>query len=119
VTLTSFHKERYGEWAGQPKGRAADPSRCAEEVFPSGRGELHHQCHRPRGFGPEGAFCKQHSPDAKAERKAKAAEKWEIEKRKWRDQHFGKTFREALEQIEAGHNDPRFVAREVLERWRK
>lgn len=77
--LTSFHKERYGKWGGQPNGVAVDPSRCAEEVHPNERGALWSQCSRKRGHGPEGAFCKQHSPEAKAARNAKADRAYKLE----------------------------------------
>lgn len=49
----------YGRWAGDPKGRAEDPSRCAASVtgWPS---HIRHQCSRKRGHGKDGLFCKQH-----------------------------------------------------------
>lgn len=52
------HKERYGEWAGCPKGYAPDPKKCAAEVC---SGYLFHQCSRALGHGPNGVYCKQHA----------------------------------------------------------
>jgi len=54
---------RYGIWSGNPKGYAEDLTRCVVEV---GGGSLWgaanaHQCHRPRGHGPNGEYCKQHA----------------------------------------------------------
>lgn len=60
MSLTSYHKERYGQWAGQPNGWPAVPSRCAAQV-PMTMGMRFKQCSRHRGHGPEGAFCKQHA----------------------------------------------------------
>jgi hypothetical protein len=52
------HKERYGQWSGNPKGRNADLTKCAEEVW---SGFLSHQCTRKCGYGEDGVFCKQHA----------------------------------------------------------
>lgn len=60
MKLTSYHKERYGQWAGSPHGSKCDPERCAEEIKPK-HSWLRQQCSRKRGHGPEGAFCKQHA----------------------------------------------------------
>lgn len=54
------YKDRYGQWAGVPKGREPDFTRCAEEVH-STYGFIHHQCSRKRGHGPDNAYCKQHA----------------------------------------------------------
>jgi len=73
--LTSHHKERYGQYVGNPRGRKPDPARCAEEVCTN-----YHfsQCARKRGHGPEGAFCKQHDPAAKQARDKAANRKYEL-----------------------------------------
>ncbi len=56
--LSTYHQMRYGEWSGHPKGVAADPERCAYEIWTDWRSS---QCLRKRGHGPEKAFCKQHA----------------------------------------------------------
>ncbi len=51
-------KERYGQWAGNPKGRPYDPERCAWSVYDD---HLFRQCAKKRGHGAQGLFCKQHA----------------------------------------------------------
>ncbi len=49
----------YGQWAGDPKGRIEDETRCVEEVMSD---FMHfYQCSRKRGHGPDGLYCKQHA----------------------------------------------------------
>lgn len=52
---------RYGQWAGNERGMAEDPTRCAEEVADPPRYILFHQCLRKRGHGKDGLYCKQHA----------------------------------------------------------
>jgi len=52
---------RYGQWAGNEAGIREDITRCIEEVYPSGRLIIPYQCHRKRGFGKDGLYCKQHA----------------------------------------------------------
>lgn len=68
-------ERRYGQWAGNPKGRAEDPSRCIKEIYLNNRGGSanQYQCLRKRGHGPEGLYCKQHDPVA---RQARQEEEW-------------------------------------------
>ncbi len=54
---------RYGEWAGDPKGTAEDPTRCVKEVWPNDRAGIAHQCFRKRGHGEGGLYCAQHAGD--------------------------------------------------------
>jgi hypothetical protein len=73
-------------------------------------------------------WCGSHTPaafkrraDAQAERDRVSREKWDAKTRAWRenqrrDQSFP-GFLDALRQIEAGHNDPRALAREVLAKY--
>lgn len=51
---------RYGVWAGNEKGDPEDPLYCVAEVYHS-TGGVTLQCHRKRGHGPGGKFCKQHA----------------------------------------------------------
>lgn len=62
MSLTSYHKERYGQWAGNEKGNRAEPGLCAKEVQMRDTPRFK-QCSRHRGYGPEGAFCKQHAKE--------------------------------------------------------
>jgi hypothetical protein len=73
-------------------------------------------------------WCGSHTPaafkrraDAQAERDRERREKWDAKHRAWperqrRDQSFP-GFLDALRQIEAGHNGPRALAREVLAKY--
>lgn len=63
-TLEQAKKYRYNEWAGNPRGYAYRPERCAYEVFPNERGAHHHQCLKKKGYGPSGLYCKQHAKRA-------------------------------------------------------
>lgn len=78
-TLSSHHKDSYGNWEGRPNGFAPDPSRCAYEVFPNERGVTHHQCHKKRGYGPEEAFCKIHDPAAIKARQRASEKKYKLD----------------------------------------
>lgn len=79
---------RFGVWAGEPEGRPEDVKRCIANVFPAdGRG-IHYQCHRSRGHGPDGEWCKQHDPAKVAARRTKREAKWKEDSKrrsaKWR-----------------------------------
>lgn len=52
---------RYGQWAGNEKGVAEDPSNCIVKVWPSGRSMISYQCGHGRGHGKGGNFCLQHA----------------------------------------------------------
>ena len=38
------------------------PGRCRESVSNGPRSMMFHQCHKPDGYGPGKAYCKQHAP---------------------------------------------------------
>lgn len=61
-TLEEAKTTRYGEWSGNPKGRAYDEKKCAYEVFDKYIGC---QCSRPNGHGVNGLFCKIHAKKVK------------------------------------------------------
>lgn len=108
-------KERYGAWAGDPKGRPEDKTRCIEEVWGGPRGMISYQCGKKRGHGPKGYYCAQHSPDAKAKRAAAATARFEADmERRYKPQRDARAFEAALKKIRDGHNDPRTLAKEVL-----
>lgn len=52
---------RYGAWAGNPRGNAYDPARCAAEVWNQSRGLRASQCSRRNGKGPDGLYCGTHA----------------------------------------------------------
>lgn len=52
--------QRYGCWAGNPKGVAEDTEDCIEEVW-SEVSWIPYQCSRKRGYGPDKLYCKQHA----------------------------------------------------------
>lgn len=115
------YQKGYGAWAGNPKGRGPDFTRCCQEVF-SGTMRHFYQCGRKRGHGPGLAYCKQHDPEAvKAKREAKEREnqaRWAAEKAaRDKAQRVRVKFPEyeaALKAIAEGHDDPRTLARNVL-----
>lgn len=72
-----YPKERYGKWAGNPKGHPYNPTRCAYEVFTNNRGYIHHQCVKKRGHGPDELFCKVHDPEAIKKRQEKQTVRYE------------------------------------------
>ena len=60
MTKFSRYDKRYGQWAGNPQGRAPDFTKCAESVYPP-RQWVSRQCTRACGYGPDGAYCKTHA----------------------------------------------------------
>jgi hypothetical protein len=118
TTLTSLHKPRYGDWAGNPRGWAPDPALCCEEVYPPGRAMIPGQCAKSRGHGPEAAYCAVHAPEAvEARRNAAQAAydaKWEPDRIRSARAQATPSLIAALQAIAAGHNDPRTLATETL-----
>lgn len=115
----SAYQSRYGAWAGRPNGAAPDFSLCCEEVWPSQRGEMHHQCRKKRGHGPGEAYCKTHNPEAVKARKEAANEEYRVKTNKMRYSWNGRVFFNALQQIADGHNDARGLAQEVIAEFKK
>jgi len=115
----SHYKKIYGAWAGN-SGHKPDFTRCCTEVTTyMGRWPSSHQCSRKRGHGPGKAYCRQHDPEVVKARQEKADRenriRWNRERMKW----HGPIFYKALEEIVAGHNDPRSLAKEVLNEFHK
>lgn len=112
------YRKSYGAWAGFPAGKPPDFTRCCVQVWPNERGARHHQCGRKRGFGPDGAYCKQHDPEAVAERQAVQAAKYHAKNAVWeqraRAQKALDACKAALTLIRDGHNDPRYLAAKTL-----
>lgn len=107
----------YNRWSGNPNGHREDTTRCIMSVIPSERGgSWHaHQCNRKRGHGPDGLYCKQHDPAEEQRRRAAASARWEAQDAaRMRPYRQRDAYRKALEDIAAGHNDPRALAAEAL-----
>jgi hypothetical protein len=109
--LSSFHDQVYGDWAGNPKGHKPKPNQCCERVSSGWHSK---QCSRPRGFGPEEAYCKQHDPAKVAERRARGEAEFKIKMEKWKIESAAPIFLAALKKIANGHNDPRSLAIETI-----
>lgn len=62
-TRENAEKYRYGEWAGNPKGMAYWPNRCAYEIcdYEIWTDGNYSQCSRNPGYGPDNLYCKQHA----------------------------------------------------------
>lgn len=114
----SHYPKSYGAWAGDPKGHEPDFTRCCVGVWSKERWSREGQCARKNGFGPDGAYCKQHDPAVKKARedeaRARWTKKWNAERYQW----HGRTFFDALVKIADGHNDARGVAQEVIKEFR-
>lgn len=84
-----------------------DPSRCKAGVWSKERWTRYSQC--ARKAGPDG-WCKQHHPDAEAERERMAAERYDKQARSSAMGWYGERFMAALIKIRDGDNDPRETA---------
>lgn len=76
----------------------------------------YNQCSRSRGHGPDGLYCKTHDPAIVQARREKSnregADKWK--QTTWNDFRARIYYRNILQQIADGHNDPRALAIEAL-----
>lgn len=116
---SDHYKSKYGAWAGMPAGHKPDFKRCCEEVASRERWTRFSQCNRPRGHGPDNAYCKQHDPEAvKARREAadaRANEAWRKRRLEW----YGSSFYDALVKIAEGHNDARGLAQKIIDKFQE
>jgi len=117
VEKSPLYKEKYGAWAGHPAGNKPDLQRCCEEVWSRERWSRHHQCGKPRGHGPDGAYCKQHDPEVVKARKAAVDARGKEAWNKSMLEAYGKTFYDALVKIADGHNDARGLAQEAISKF--
>lgn len=108
----------YGQWAGNPKGHKPDYTRCCEEVY-GNQTRMFSQCGRKRGYGPDKAYCKQHDPEAVKARQASQERKYYDEMNKKQSQWHGPKFLAVLRKIADGHNDPRSIAKDVIEEYER
>lgn len=115
---STLYKPKYGAWAGLPDGHKPDFTRCCEEVWSRERWSRHYQCTKPRGHGPDGAYCKQHDPEVAAKRRAEVDARSKASWRKRMIEVYGQTFYEALVKIADGHNDARGLAQETIAKFK-
>ena len=113
MTITDERKALYRANYGRAYIRnPPDYSKCCESVAD---GYSNKQCSRSAGYGPHGAYCKQHDPEAKAQKRADQSAKWRAE---WdanaRQSAFERDCQDAIRQIAAGHNDPAGLARSII-----
>jgi hypothetical protein len=118
-------------WVGRHTNTPGNPKLCRASVYSREGGSyswLHsYQCTRKPIVcreinGEEYGFCKQHDPEAAAARNKARSEAWRAEaKAKEAQARREKQTRDAMaackaavEQIAAGHNDPRTLAVETL-----
>ena len=59
-TIEEARARRFGQWAGNPKGRPYIEGKCAYEV-PDPGGWIFRQCSRKAAYGPGGLYCKTHA----------------------------------------------------------
>ena len=113
----NMYRERYGQWSGNERGREPDRSRCCVDVY-SGGSMISSQCSRKNGYGPEGAYCKQHDPAEVEHRRI-------VSNYKYRLDNHNRTMRRlasvlpVIKAIAEGHNDPRALCQEWLDERRE
>lgn len=110
----AHYPDRYGAWAGNECGTAPDYDRCCKEVWPNDGGFTPYQCRRKAAHGPDGAYCKTHDPAAVKARSQAALAKWDAKARAERPKLFAHDMLAVLRKIECGHNDPRGIASEII-----
>jgi hypothetical protein len=118
MALEDHYQKAYRSWAGNNKGQAPNYSRCCADVADGGRSVLSHQCCNKNGHGPDGAYCKTHDPVSVAKRQMESSKRYYDSVRKSCIGSMGKAI-SALISIEKGHNDPRALAKEILDEYRK
>lgn len=91
--------------------------RCQEPSVPDSGGFRFYQCKKAAMAG--GRFCKQHDPDEIKKRDQVKQAEWDCEWQKRRVQLYGPKFMRVLEQIAAGHNDPRALAQKTLDEFNR
>lgn len=105
MALIDHYRTIYG------RGNKPDLARCCEIVD----GTWHYnQCSRKNGHGPDGAYCKQHDPEAVASRKAAADAEYRRKRKAELPRVYAHSLAAALRQIADGHTDPRGLAIETL-----
>lgn len=116
-SLMAHYPKSYSSWAGNKNGVKPDFSCCCKSVQ-SRDGWRSHQCSKPNGHGPDGAYCKTHDPEAVEARRKKSTEAYYEGFRRDMIGAMSPVVR-AMIAIENGHNDPRGLAKETLDKFRK
>lgn len=120
IEKSSHYKKSYGAWAGNERGASPDYKRCCEQVREAGLSwPRYSQCSRPRGHGPDEAYCKQHDPAAVKAREDASSAKAELKWQARRYELHGRHFYDVLAEIAAGHNDARQLARDTIDTFNK
>jgi hypothetical protein len=118
-------------WTSRHTNKPGNPELCRATVYSresGGYGWLHnYQCTRKPICtrvvnGQEYGFCKQHDPETVKARDKARSERWRLEReasnaehdRQKREREAMAACKSAIEQIAAGHNDPRTLAVETL-----
>lgn len=118
-------------WVARHTNKEGNPAHCRASVMSREGGSyswIHsYQCTRKPIVcrmvdGKEYGFCKQHDPEAVNERNKARTEQWRRDaecrdlehKRQNQEREAMKACKLAIEQIAAGHNDPRMLATETL-----
>jgi hypothetical protein len=116
---STLYPKKYGTWAGYPQGNPPNYGLCCERIFGALGSPGGHQCNRKRGHGPDGAYCKQHDPEAVKARRIAASARYNAEMNEARYGWNGRKFYAALVEIAEGHNDARGLAQEVIDQFKK
>lgn len=115
--LSDEFKAQYPSYGYGPSYSPSKPdySRCAGAVS---SGFHSYQCKRKNGHGPHGAWCKMHDPvAAEAKREARYNAYKETRDRQASIAALKNEQTEIIRAIAEGHNDPRGLCSEWLERW--
>lgn len=115
--LKAHYPKAYGMWAGLPNGHKPDYTRCCHGVQGPNSWYTETQCTLRNGNGPDGAYCKVHDPAAVANREQASKDRY-TKKRRDENLLFTRKILRVLKAIEAGHNDPRALAKETLDHYR-
>ena len=91
-----------------------DDSRCRAEVYNKWTWRFN-QCARKAVI--DGKWCHQHNPAAVAKRRRKQHEAFDAEWAKRQLELHGHHFFDALQKIADGHNDPRGLAQETIDKF--
>lgn len=116
MALQEHYRKNYGrDYA--PVGPVF--TQCCERVTVYDNGwPRSHQCKRKNGHGPDGAYCKTHSPETVAEKQKARQEKWDMEMEAFRLrsklQANASAMLGIIRQIAKGHNDPRQLCADFL-----
>jgi hypothetical protein len=121
TSIIEFEAQYLKNYGRSYSPQKPDFSRCAASVHDRDGFGIY-QCRRKNGHGPEGAWCKQHDPEAIKKRRDAETAKWRAEwaarqaaqKQKNNDKRLRPIYEAALRKIAGGSNDPRKDAEDAL-----